>query len=237
MTAEAKALISDDNLMKLYNLGVEQGWRIVPTNNGKLMWYPPDKSQNPVTSPNRLHGRTMANVMTQLAKAGLDVSSMKADKSKRASQSALQVVTVDTPLNEDEKRHMEFQNKAKEITAQEMEKMGVRAATELMNSALDIYVANSLKAVLEFAEDTLKVTCGHEVNEDTAQRLEEAERLYLETCEELESERKRREKAERTVSELGQQYAWATQEAAANLERANKAEQKLKAFRDLFKED
>lgn len=241
MTAEAKALISDDNLMRLYNLGIDQGWRIVPTNNGKLMWYPPDKSQNPVTSPNRLHGRTMANVTTQLAKAGLDISSIKPDKGKSRSVRSELTLVNDGPVTPEEQVHIDIQNKAKDITAAELQKMGVQQLSEVMNGALDVFVVNSLKALIEFAETSLKVqNCGHEVNEDNVKRIEEAETLYLETQTTLDKAEERIAKLEAQVSDLGKQYAGAVKAQNDALERANKAEQKLekfKAFRDLFKED
>lgn len=244
-TKEARDLARDDNLIALLKLAEQQDWRVTPTNSGKLMWYPPDRSKQPVTSPLALQGRSYRNVMTALQRSGLDVSTLKTDKPKErpASRAVMAVEDpkhIDEPLTPEEQVHVEFQNVlAETLSGLVLEMDGVKQSrANLINTGIDVFLVQTGKALMEFMADTAPAfDCSHTVDEQTKKKLEEAETLYLETCTALEQSQKREEKLKSDLSRVGSELQAALSEKNEALERALKAENKLRAFRAALQED
>lgn len=241
----ARDLAKDDNLIQLLQLAEDQGWRVTPTNNGKLMWYPKDKDQNPVTSPMRLIGRSLANVRTALERAGLDTSSLKPNKPKRRAAVIVStnpdvVANPETPLSESEQVHADLQDILADTLSEIVQAMpdARQDKAHVINTQIDLFLLNTGKALMQFMTDTTEAFgCSHHVEDELKVKLEEAEKLYLETCNELEELRKHSDKQDAAVSRLGGELQTALHEKAEAQERALKAENRLRALRTALTED
>lgn len=242
VSKDAKDLIKDDDMVKLLSLAMDQGWQVNATNNGKLQWLSPDKSQRPVVSATRVMGRGLANLTASLAKAGLDISSLKPPKAKEQ-RSAVLVTNdphaADKPLSEEEQFHADLQSTLADTLVALVEEMpDYNGKTDVVNSSIDVFLVQTGKALMEFMTNTNEAfSCSHKVDQDTKKRLEEAETLYLETQAALDNVNKQNEKLRQDLTRVGKEVQQALTERNTAMERANKAENKLRAFRSALMED
>lgn len=239
----ARDLAKDDKLVELLVLAESQGWEIKPTNNGKLMWYPKDKTQNPVTSPVRLVGRTLPNVRTALERAGLDTTSLKDSKAKKTTLEVQLATTdrkADGPIDEEEQVHVDFQRTLAEVLSSaviNVENVPENRANQI-NTGIDIYMTSVGRALMQFMEDTRTAyQCNHDVDAALKAKLDEAEKLYLESCEELAVLQRHSDKTDRDLSRVGSELQTALIEKNDALERALKAENRMRALRAALTED
>jgi hypothetical protein len=235
---ESKVLTMEQiekELKALYDAATSQGWRIEPTNNGKLMWYPPTKDQPPVVTSTQVYGRGLKNITAALRRAGLNLPNGSNPKAK--------------PLIGVLGSGEEIPEGAIELfeTEKVMEKFLGEQATKY-DKAVAAFLGNTIDSLGKFTELLALYqaeTSGHGHTDDeyhqAVKDLSEALALYDESdkhCQELISEigecQRRLEKAEKDMSRLGAELQETRTKLAAQTERASAAENDLATIRKIF---
>ena len=218
---------TDEHITLLINLALDQGWTVNPiSGNSKLIWKSPDKSISPVTTPVRVQGRGVNNIQGSLARAGLDISSIKQTKTK-TTLLANEALPTYAELLTDSSLVLELTedqvNQIIDTTSDDSpeSRLGrVMAIYKLnMNEALNL-------AVVELAHLMFSISGDEKV---AGEALEAMDQLELANKRILKLEAERTDVLEQLKAEAGLRV-----EAQ---ERALKAENKLKAFRAALADD
>ena len=213
---------TDDKIAKLMELAHEQGWTVEQNRNGKLKWMPPDKTVNAVFTATGTSGRSYANAEAELRRAGLDTSSITDRRTEEESN-----------FEENETiglyRQAERLNDTllKNLIVDATERVGEKCLHDSLNTA-DQYVDS-----ITYAARMLTVALLAGV---PARREGEGEQWLAEATRADAAEEHAAKLAEK-VHDLGTSLVEAQNEVVLATERALKAENKLRTFRELMKED
>ena len=217
----------DKEIEALVHLGLAQGWKVDPLPGGKLAWKGPN-GEGPVFTPLRVVGRGKNNVTSQLARAGLDVSSLKNAPHPKGTSVPLPQMTM---------ADMADEHGAPRIaaTVRELSVLPDGGFDQLMSD----FISDCAGALTSFMDR------GNLVPADKDDpRVTEAEKLYLEAEEHNAELRHLNGEYEKKIADLKVQIEKAcrerdehkTREAAA-LERAVTAENKLAMLRSALREE
>jgi hypothetical protein len=214
---------------------ITHGWRAEPAGT-KVKLFPADKNQSPVTIPTRAIGRGLKNVEAQLKQRGLP------PLQELPGMTMTTITTKATPAlkNADGPLTIDFSEKSLEEIAEimadpakvaehviQLKDAPLRMRRGAVVSQLKEFIDAHKEAVSELM-DVVMAALDHD--EPARPEPEEAKRLR-ELEAELKTERRASEKMARDLSRLGAELQEERTKHAEALERANHAENSLRAIK------
>ena len=218
---------TDEHVASLVALAVEQGWTVNPiAGNSKLIWKSPDKSVSPVTTPIRVQGRGVNNVQGSLARAGLDISSIKQARAKTTLLANEALPTYAELLTDS--------SLVRDLTEDQVDQIidttDDKSPEARLGRVLAVYKLNMSDAlglaVMDLAQLMISLSTSDKVTGEA-----------IEAMDQLEGANKRILKLEAERSDALEQLKTEAGLRVEAQERALKAENKLKAFRAALADD
>lgn len=207
----------DSRVKALLSMAGDQGWKI-SEQSGRYGLRPPDPAAPMVFLNSRAPGRQYANVLSTLQKAGLDVSSVRPDRAKPAPAKESDGFTYQECVDLVESK--------------------ISKAEDFLNS--DDPASAKLARLLTTHQNNLHLLVSvfaADISDYVSSLSETTDSKTVEVLVAHESCPAHIEKLKAQISKLGTELVETKNEWAASVERANKAENKLRVFRDALKED
>lgn len=227
ITAEEEEMPSkqktDREIEALVMLAVDQGWDVRPNGNG-LKWLHPD-GETVVHTPMRVIGRGHMNVRTELSKKGLDISSLSQKKK-----------SIEEPLSMKEMEEAAEKSdlpKVAEMTRNTKSMLEEEGLSDF-DESLANYLNECTNSLRRFVRDQNLAGCDHT---DLQKEIDKVTTESLGILSENEKLQTRVETLETRISSIGTELNEERRKAADALERANKAEQKLRMLRQALSLD
>jgi hypothetical protein len=216
-TSVSKTLSNTDReMMRLVHIGFEQGWTVDAKGGSQLVWKGPN-GEGPVTTPNRIQGRGLANVIALLQRNGLDLSAVKPDKPKEERPGVhINAPTIGNMADDFDKHSMD------ETAAAARAAMAARTGN--YDPLMAQYIDSVTMAMVTFIKDgDLRPA------EDS-----EAVKLYTEASDECTRLTGLLDKAKADLSRVGTELQSERQARVAAEERAVTAENKLRTLQQIL---
>ena len=223
MPQEMRVIRMDKEIRDLMKVAVSTGWDVKPLSGNKLRWIPPQKDVDAVVTADRVgNGSTWKNALGNLAKAGLDVSSVKGYTPPKANiaEAGDPEIAAALPISDSalEEARKEWSPEIADfdLMFHDYIKMVMAAGFSLARQAT-IFADKHDDEVIALMEKYEKQVEDANAERDALQR----------SCDKYATD----------LSRLGGELQTVRQQLVEQTERANKAENKLRMFRSALQED